>query len=225
MLYFLLMARKTQTDNSYKIKTILTIVFLFLTLVAPLLGLVGVVFMWLWMQWKKWVKLIITAPFVFWLLSPLIVYSYLVGFQPVTIYGNAMQPNYKAGQHYVVKVVNKTHEIKRGEVYVVSFPETGANHSSLKRIIGLPYEKLLIENGKVYINGVELNESAYIPVSIPTNAFIEGLVKEGEEITIPADSYFVMGDNRSVSADSRVLGTVPRNLIQSAPWFCYSNCN
>lgn len=135
-----------------------------------------------------------------------------------------MQPNYKAGQHYVVKVVNKTHEIKRGEVYIVSFPETRPT-TSLKRIIGLPYEKLLIKNGKVYINGIELDESAYLPASITTNVFIEGLVKEGEEITIPADSYFVMGDNRLVSADSRVLGTIPRNLILSAPWFCYSNCN
>lgn len=178
------------------------------------------------MQWKRWVKILITAPFMFYfILAPLAVYTYVFGFQPIRIYGNAMLPNYKSGQRFIVKVTNKTHEIKRGEVYVVSFPETGTKHSSLKRIIGLPYERLLIENGKVYINGVVLDESAYIPVSIATNAFIEGLVKEGEEITIPDDSYFVMGDNRLVSADSRVLGTVPRNLIQSTPWFCYANCD
>lgn len=218
------MALKSQNSLLDSLKQVVSIIFLVGFLVHPYLGILGVFCMWFLTSWRKWIKLAITAPFAFWLLSPFIVYSYLFGFQPATIYGNAMLPNYKTGQRFVVKVINKTHEIKRGEVYIVSFPETG-NNRSLKRIIGLPYEKLLIENGKVYINGIELDESAYIPASITTNTFIEGLVKEGEEITIPADSYFVMGDNRLVSADSRVLGTIPRNLILSAPWFCYSNCN
>lgn len=218
------MASKNQIDNSYKIKTIFTIVFILLTFFAPLLGLIGVIFMWLWMQWKRWVKILISTPFVFnFILAPLVVYCYVFGFQPIRIYGNAMLPHYKSGQKYIVGIVNNKQEIKRGEVYVISFPDTKPA-TSLKRIIGLPYEKLLIKNGKVYVNGIMLDESAYLPQTIATETFIEGFVKEGEEITVPADSYFVMGDNRPKSADSRVMGVVPRNLLYSTPWFCFANC-
>lgn len=146
------MTKNDQKSNSYKTRTIFTLVFLFLAFIAPILGVVGVIFMWLWMKWKRWVKVLISASFVFYfILAPLVVYSYVFGFQPIRIYGNAMNPHYKSGQRYIAGIVNNKQEIKRGEVYVVASP--GSEKAlSLKRIIGLPQEKMTIQNGKVYID-------------------------------------------------------------------------
>ena len=103
--------------------------------------------------------------------------------------------------------LTRTHNPERGEVIVFLFPKD-ESINFVKRVIGLPGETLKIENNKVYINDQELNES-YLPEEV--RHFIG---QSQPEITIPENMYFVMGDNRRNSLDSRFWGLVPRKNIK-----------
>jgi signal peptidase I len=100
---------------------------------------------------------------------------------------------------------------KRGDIVVFETPQRaqndcGAGGTFVKRIIGLPGETWEMRNGFVYINGKRLNES-YVPADRRD-------LDTKPPVKIPDDSYFVMGDNRAQSCDSRVWGPLPRdNLI------------
>jgi signal peptidase I len=100
---------------------------------------------------------------------------------------------------------------KRGDIVVFETPQRarndcGAGGTFVKRIIGLPGESWEMRNGFVYINGKRLNES-YVPADRRD-------LDTKPPVKIPDDSYFVMGDNRAQSCDSRVWGPLPRdNLI------------
>lgn len=87
----------------------------------------------------------------------------------------------------------------------------------IKRVIGLPGEKVTIQNGSVYING-ELLQEPYLPAGLKTYMPIiyQATFHEGEEVTIPDDSYFVMGDNRNNSEDGRfeAVGFIKREDIK-----------
>lgn len=85
--------------------------------------------------------------------------------------------------------------------------------SYIKRVIGLPGEHLKIENGKVYINGTELEEP-YLGDTVKTES-LEGVFTD---IIIPQDCVFVMGDNREQSTDSRRFGCIPLEKIESKVW-------
>lgn len=93
--------------------------------------------------------------------------------------------------------------------YVLEIGKT----SYIKRVIGLPGEQVKIENGKVYINGNELEEP-YLQDNVVTNS-LEGIFTN---ITVPEDCLFVMGDNRSQSTDSRRFGCIPLEKIESKVW-------
>lgn len=82
--------------------------------------------------------------------------------------------------------------------------------SYIKRVIGLSGDHVQIIDGKVYINEKELDESAYLDKSVETSIF-----GPFYDVTVPENSVFVMGDHRSVSADSRAFGCVPINKIES----------
>lgn len=99
------------------------------------------------------------------------------------------------------------HPPRRGEVIVFD-PPIKTDEAFIKRVIGLPGETIEIKRGTIYINGVPLKESLNLE---PPNDTMPPLV-------IPPDSYFVMGDNRSHSNDSRSWGTVPRKNIVGKAW-------
>jgi signal peptidase I len=82
----------------------------------------------------------------------------------------------------------------------------------------------MIKDGMVYINGEILNESEYLSSDIITTTFEGSAISEGEELSIPENAYFVMGDNRIRSTDSRVFGVISGNDIRSKISFCYSRC-
>ncbi|MEQ1723936.1 MAG: signal peptidase I [Pseudobdellovibrio sp.] len=100
-----------------------------------------------------------------------------------------------------------TGEPKRGDVMVFLFPKD-ESVNFVKRVIGLPGETLKIENNKIYINGTELDET-YLP-----EAARHIIYEHQFEVNIPQDMYFVMGDNRENSLDSRYWGLVPRKNVK-----------
>jgi signal peptidase I len=114
--------------------------------------------------------------------------------------------------------------IGRGDVVVFKFPQE-PDRDFIKRVIGLPGETLEVRNKKVYINGTPLDEP-YVHFLIPPSA-------EGQEVaasdvresygpvTVPADQYFVMGDNRDNSQDSRWWGYLPRDLVKGKALMIY----
>lgn len=101
------------------------------------------------------------------------------------------------------------HGPKRGDVVVLLSPQ---DHSRdfVKRVIGEPGDKIEIVGGQVFINDQPLEESDYIAASSQSDL---------SPTIIPPDHYFVMGDNRDASSDSRSFGPVPRALIIGRVWF------
>lgn len=106
---------------------------------------------------------------------------------------------------------------RRGEVIVFLEPRD-REKDFIKRVIGLPGETVQVIKRQVYINGEPLNESAYAYYANPY--FVRGLDDFGP-VKIPKDSYFMMGDNRENSSDSRVWGPVPFELIKGKAFVIY----
>lgn len=144
-------------------------------------------------------------------------------FQPFFVQGASMEPNFEDGQYLIVNefgyketdtklfVVKPFKEVERQMVIVFRYP-LDPSKFFIKRVIGLPGEKIEIKDGKVMIfntqnpNGFVLDESAYLNSSVRTNG--NGLI-----VNLKNDEYFVMGDNRMFSSDSRTWGPVNQKYI------------
>jgi len=154
--------------------------------------------------------------FIIALIIFVIVYNFIA--QPHRVRGDSMLPNFQSEEYLLTeKLSYQFGEPKRGDVVVLQYPEN-PNVDFIKRIIGLPGETLLIQEGHVYINDSLLQES-YLPGSTVTSG--NGVIKQGIPYEIPQDNYVVMGDNRSRSSDSRTWGTVPQDLIVGKAFFVY----
>ena len=106
--------------------------------------------------------------------------------------------------------------VKRGASQPCPQPTGGMSETNfIKRIVAGPGDRLYIENGKAVVNGEMLDE----PYINPCGA--TGTCNLREEITIPEDHYFMMGDNRGASDDSRFWGPVPRDWIIGEAFFTY----
>lgn len=122
----------------------------------------------------------------------------------VIVRGESMEPNYMDGDIMVVdKISYRVDQPKRGDVVAMFFPGEPRNRF-LKRVIGLPGENVTIQDGAILLNGEPLDEQ-YLPEGVLTFPNIERDLIEGE--------YFVVGDNRGASSDSRAWGPVPNNYI------------
>lgn len=129
-----------------------------------------------------------------------------------------MEPNFHNGQYLLTdKVSYRIGEPNRGDVVVFKAPPTYRDEF-IKRVIGLPGETVKVEDKKIYINGRRLAEG-YIPEDFSTRP--GQFAQEGREIKIPEDSYFVVGDNRDHSLDSRVLGLIQKQYVTGRAWVIY----
>lgn len=130
-------------------------------------------------------------------------------FQPFFVKGQSMEPNFEDGDYLIIDELSYNfRDPGRGEVIVFKYPNDPSQRY-IKRIIGLPGETVEIQGGRITIyneeGSVALEESEYLPVSIYTNGDLRVSLRENE--------YFVMGDNRGASSDSRRWGTLPEDYI------------
>ncbi|MDD5431801.1 MAG: signal peptidase I [Candidatus Omnitrophica bacterium] len=108
-------------------------------------------------------------------------------------------------------------EIKRGDVVVFIYPED-PKKDFIKRLVGLPGEIVEVKNGTIYINDKPLTDSKFNKIYYYNRG---DFAKEGQKITVPEDSYFVLGDNSSSSKDSRYWGFVPRKNVLGKAMLIY----
>ncbi len=145
-----------------------------------------------------------------------VVYLFLV--QPHEVKGSSMEPNFHNNDYILTdKISLKLHSPSRGDVVIFKAPRN-PEVDYIKRVIGLPGEKVKIQKGYVYVNDKKLDESYLADI---TNLFPGSFVQEGIDITVPEGEYFVMGDNRSHSSDSREFGPISSNLIIGKAFFRY----
>jgi signal peptidase I len=114
------------------------------------------------------------------------------------------------------KIDYRLHAPQRGDIIILR-PPTNNSTDFIKRVIALPGEKLLIRSGVIYINGHKLDEP-YLPEEW-TNDINPTPWSLGDGGVIPANEYFVMGDNRNRSQDSRFFGPITRDRIDGKAWF------
>lgn len=133
-------------------------------------------------------------------------------FDPVMVDGPSMNTTLSNGQILILnKYIYRKHDIQRYDIVVVKL----GDKKIIKRVIGLPNETIEIKNNKVYANGEELDNSFASTITDDFDLSEIGLIK------IPGDSYFVLGDNREVSLDSRYpeVGTIKEDNIMGKATF------
>lgn len=124
---------------------------------------------------------------------------------PHQVKGLSMYPTFNDKELILTdKVSYRLHPPERSDVIVFKAP-TNPDYDYIKRIIGLPGDKVKILDNKVFINGSPISEP-YLPSDTQTTGGV--YLPEGKEITVPQDELFVMGDNRTGSSDSRAWGFV-----------------
>jgi len=148
---------------------------------------------------------------------------YLFFMQPHQVNGQSMEPNFQSGDYLLTdKVSYRIAEPQRGDIVVFHAPETancakGTGCDFIKRILAMPGETVAIHNGVVLVDGQVLSEP-YIPNAVQT---LPGNFTDNGSITLGSEEYFVVGDNRSHSSDSRSWGPIHRSDIVGKAFFRY----
>ncbi|RMD52144.1 signal peptidase I [Candidatus Parcubacteria bacterium] len=133
--------------------------------------------------------------------------------QPFVVKGVSMEPNFYENDYLIVdEITYRFRDVQRGEAVVLR-PPTGVNDYYIKRIIGLPGETVEIKNGQIkiynsdYPNGFVLDED-----------YINEITTDHMRVVLNSDQYFVMGDNRDQSLDSRSFGPITKDEIVGRVW-------
>lgn len=148
-------------------------------------------------------------------------------FQPFFVQGASMEPNFENGDYLIINelgykqtdinigglhvfAASSFKDLSRYDVAVFRYPGN-PQQFFIKRVIGLPGEEVKVENGKVSIynaqnpDGLTLDESKYLPANLFTTGNLD--------VKLTQDQYFVLGDNRNASYDSRMWGSLPKNDV------------
>lgn len=134
-------------------------------------------------------------------------------YQPVRVEGTSMLPRLvNHDRLFINKFVYRISAIERNDVVVFHYPRD-PEKSYIKRVIALPGDRLRIEHGQVVLNGKPLQEP-YVPEEFRDT-------RSMDEIVVPEETFFMMGDHRSISSDSREFGPVDRSLIYGKAVFIY----
>ena len=134
-------------------------------------------------------------------------------YQPVRVEGTSMLPRLEDSDRlFINKFVYHISAIERGDVVVFHYPRD-PEKSYIKRVIALPGDRIWIAQGEVWVNGKALHET-YVPDQYRDTRSMADMI-------VPQDRYFMMGDHRSISSDSREFGPVERSLIYGKAVFIY----
>lgn len=152
-------------------------------------------------MWDKTKKIISKVAWC--LLFILFIARIFGGWTIFKVSGPSMNPTYTDGQ-YLIGSAWTLDEIERGDIVIAESP-TGKD--VIKRVIALPNETIEVIDGKVFIDGEEIDESYLVNTMFET--------ENHTAITLDDDQYFIMGDNRNMSTDSRIYGPIERKAILS----------
>jgi len=134
-------------------------------------------------------------------------------YQPVKVEGGSMEPGLEDQERiFINKLVYRWESIERGDIVVFRYPRD-PRKSFIKRVIGVPGDAVRITYGRVYINGKAIHED-YVPPEYADSRSYPTTI-------IPPGYYFVLGDHRSMSNDSREFGPVARSFIYGKAVFGY----
>jgi signal peptidase I len=147
-------------------------------------------------------------------LSSLLVFTgFLFFYQPVQVEGTSMLPLLEDHERIVVnKIAYHVESIQRGDIIVFHYPLDPAQ-SFIKRVIGLPGDWVSIQDGQVYVNGKRLSEPYVMPAYLDDESY--------SPVHVAPNHYYVLGDHRDFSNDSRKWGTVARKYIYGKAVFAY----
>ncbi|OIO48260.1 MAG: signal peptidase I [Parcubacteria group bacterium CG1_02_40_82] len=135
--------------------------------------------------------------------------------QPFFVQGASMEPNYQDGEYLIIDEVSyRLGEPLRGEVVVFKYPQNPSEFF-IKRIIGLPGETIKIDDIKIIIEN-KANPEGFV---LDESSYLKNVPPMGQETTtLKENEFFVLGDNRAASFDSRRWGPLPRNNIVGRVW-------
>lgn len=147
----------------------------------------------------------------------LVIYIFLM--RPFQVSGQSMFPTFKDKEYILTNLIGlRFGQPQRGDVIVFKAPKD-EEKDFIKRVIGQPGDTVILKDGFVYINGILLNESAYLASDVRT--YGGSFLKDGETIIVPNGNYFVLGDNRMYSSDSREWGFLPEKDIIGISFYVY----
>ena len=132
--------------------------------------------------------------------------------QPFYVNGASMEPSFHDHEYLIIdEITYRLREPQRGEIVVFKYPRDPSQYF-IKRIIGLPGEKVEVKDGGIYVYTGETNrrvklDESYLPEGLETYSASEGIFE------LSGDEYYVMGDNRGYSKDSRSFGAVKKSFI------------
>lgn len=133
--------------------------------------------------------------------------------QPFYVKGASMEPNFYDHEYLIIDEISyRFNQPQRGDIVVFKYPKD-PKQFFIKRVVGLPGERVKIEDNKIYIDGTILNE-AYLDSGAETVLALRGY----GDVVLGSDEYFLLGDNRSQSLDSRSFGPVKREYIIGRTW-------
>lgn len=149
-----------------------------------------------------------------------VIYAFL--FRPYQVNGRSMDPTFENGEYVLTNLIDvRFGKITRGDIVVFNAP-VDKEKDYIKRVIGIPGDKVKVSDGNVYINGNKLNQ-VFLTPNLVTNPGT--FLSENHEIEVPSGYYFVMGDNRGASSDSREWGFVSKEEIIGKSFLVYFPLN
>jgi len=179
---------------------------------------------------RKIYAFLIDSVQTFLIAAAVFLFIYALLFRPFEVKGDSMFPNFHDGEYVITNLIGfediKVYHasfgsLKLGDVVVFNAPPATQNTDKdyIKRVIGVPGDTVALKDGNVYLNEKLLDESAYLKSDVKT--YGSAFLKDGDKVNVPQGQYFVMGDNRMYSSDSREWGFVTRDEVVGGSLFVY----